>query len=246
MTPPTSIDGTDITGATIDGQEVQEITVDGQTVFTALEITDGRVNSYNMEDEGSSGTLTDTIGTRDGTINGVTYETSVVKEGTHSLFSSGGTNNVTFSEDWPTGSFTVSGWVYPENDGGGARVFGERSSTHDIGIAISQNTSGQWSVWTRDGNNNFDYADFGSVDFNEWQMVTLVRDGSAGETRGYKNGNLGGIRFASGIQISFANPPRYIFNGEFGNGFAGYIDRHDVWNRALSDSEVADYYNLTE
>jgi len=35
MMPPTSIDGTDITGATIDGTEVQEITVDGQTVFTA-------------------------------------------------------------------------------------------------------------------------------------------------------------------------------------------------------------------
>jgi len=32
---PTSIDGTDITGATIDGQDVQEITVDGDTVFTA-------------------------------------------------------------------------------------------------------------------------------------------------------------------------------------------------------------------
>jgi len=35
MVPPTSIDGTDITGATIDGTDVQEITVDGQTVFTA-------------------------------------------------------------------------------------------------------------------------------------------------------------------------------------------------------------------
>jgi hypothetical protein len=35
MTPPTSIDGTDITGATIDGTDVQEITVDGQTVFSA-------------------------------------------------------------------------------------------------------------------------------------------------------------------------------------------------------------------
>jgi len=32
---PTSIDGTDITGATIDGQDVEEITVDGNTVFTA-------------------------------------------------------------------------------------------------------------------------------------------------------------------------------------------------------------------
>jgi len=35
MMPPTSIDGTDITGATIDGTEVEEITVDGDTVFTA-------------------------------------------------------------------------------------------------------------------------------------------------------------------------------------------------------------------
>jgi len=34
MMPPTSIDGTDITGATIDGTDVTEITVDGQTVFT--------------------------------------------------------------------------------------------------------------------------------------------------------------------------------------------------------------------
>jgi len=35
--PPTSIDGTDITGATIDGHEVQEITIDGQVVFTAVQ-----------------------------------------------------------------------------------------------------------------------------------------------------------------------------------------------------------------
>jgi len=33
---PTSIDGTDITGATIDGTDVTEITVDGDTVFTAV------------------------------------------------------------------------------------------------------------------------------------------------------------------------------------------------------------------
>jgi len=35
---PTSIDGTDITGATIDGTDVQEITVDGQTVFSAATV----------------------------------------------------------------------------------------------------------------------------------------------------------------------------------------------------------------
>jgi hypothetical protein len=40
MTPPTSIDGTEITGATIDGTDVTEITVDGDTVFAALDIPD--------------------------------------------------------------------------------------------------------------------------------------------------------------------------------------------------------------
>jgi len=36
MIPPTSIDGTDITGATIDGTDVTEITVDGDVVFSAV------------------------------------------------------------------------------------------------------------------------------------------------------------------------------------------------------------------
>jgi len=36
MIPPTSIDGTDITGATIDGTDVTEITVDGDEVFSAF------------------------------------------------------------------------------------------------------------------------------------------------------------------------------------------------------------------
>jgi len=40
MIPPTSIDGTDITGATIDGTDVTEITVDGDTVFSAVAIPD--------------------------------------------------------------------------------------------------------------------------------------------------------------------------------------------------------------
>jgi len=48
---PTSIDGTDITGATIDGQDVEEITVDGQTVFSGAppiidSFEDGNLSEY--------------------------------------------------------------------------------------------------------------------------------------------------------------------------------------------------------
>jgi len=58
MTPPISIDGTDITGATIDGTDVQEITVDGQTVFTAGPDIDGfetgNINNYTVNTAGFS------------------------------------------------------------------------------------------------------------------------------------------------------------------------------------------------
>src|SRR6056297_1506584 len=51
MIPPTSIDGTDITGATIDGTDVQEITVDGDVVFTAIPVIEtfesGNVSGWN-------------------------------------------------------------------------------------------------------------------------------------------------------------------------------------------------------
>jgi len=43
---PTSIDGTDITGATIDGTDVQEITVDGDVVFSAVQ----GLNNYIFDD----------------------------------------------------------------------------------------------------------------------------------------------------------------------------------------------------
>jgi len=45
---PTSIDGTDITGATIDGTDVTEITVDGDTVFSAAPFT--IVDGFNDSD----------------------------------------------------------------------------------------------------------------------------------------------------------------------------------------------------
>jgi len=70
---PTSIDGTDITGATIDGQDVQEITVDGQTVFTAgPDIPDSVTDQWPM-DEGSGTALGNDIGTVDASLTSATW-----------------------------------------------------------------------------------------------------------------------------------------------------------------------------
>jgi hypothetical protein len=61
--PPTSIDGTDITGATIDGQEVEEITVDGDVVFKGIPDS-GADHQWNYV-EGSGTTVADNIGSLD-------------------------------------------------------------------------------------------------------------------------------------------------------------------------------------
>jgi len=75
MMPPTSIDGTDITGATIDGTDVQEITVDGDTVFTAVpDIPNSVIHQYPFSTFTTS-TWADNVGTADMTVNGMVAST---------------------------------------------------------------------------------------------------------------------------------------------------------------------------
>jgi len=89
MMPPTSIDGTDITGATIDGTDVQEITVDGQTVFTAAQLPDtGLLHNFDARELSSATTFTDQKGSAD-----------LTAQGSPSLNASGINGNQTVSLD---------------------------------------------------------------------------------------------------------------------------------------------------
>jgi hypothetical protein len=85
---PTSIDGTDITGATIDGTDVTEITVDGQTVFTASQpwetadlvhdydaanLSTGALNTFPDQQGNNDASLLTGNPTVTGTKNGLNY-----------------------------------------------------------------------------------------------------------------------------------------------------------------------------
>jgi len=97
MIPPTSIDGTDITGATIDGTDVTEITVDGDVVFSgestlpqanlhtrydfSLEdgttpITDRSQNSFDLDTGGYSGVSRNINGVQSGEFDGTDDDVS--------------------------------------------------------------------------------------------------------------------------------------------------------------------------
>jgi len=108
---PTSIDGTDITGATIDGTDVTEITVDGDTVFTA-----GLPESvqYQYVAENFASPWPDETGTSDMNVNGLSASTfsngepSVFGDGSSDHGLASGPNNLPENEKFGI-AFTVEG-----------------------------------------------------------------------------------------------------------------------------------------
>jgi outer membrane protein assembly factor BamB len=83
MMPPTSIDGTDITGATIDGTDVQEITVDGDTVFSAFAgaVFAGSLDNEVYSIDKSDGSQLWSFTTGDDVISGIAFDDSAVYAG---------------------------------------------------------------------------------------------------------------------------------------------------------------------
>jgi len=91
MIPPTSIDGTDITGATIDGTDVTEITVDGDTVFTAGARAPADAIHHWPFNEGSGSTVNNILSTEDITLNNPNWTSGTFEGGTANEFN--GTND---------------------------------------------------------------------------------------------------------------------------------------------------------
>jgi len=160
MMPPTSIDGTDITGATIDGTDVTEITVDGDTVFSAVKIVDdfedGNLNEY-VGDTGSFSFSSSTVfsGTNSlelpagqggilsdsGLANypsmGDTFEVYLRFPGTDDMSVSYGTDGSlsgTVPNDGYSAQIATNGFVALLRRDGGSRTFLTKSSGNTIPI----------------------------------------------------------------------------------------------------------------
>jgi len=110
---PTSIDGTDITGATIDGTDVTEITVDGQTVFTAEQIL--IVDDFNSQD----------LSPYFGNTGAFTFDSGTVFEGSHALRDDVRNNSIASTSglaNYPLRGDTIE--VFMQSSGGGGNDFG--------------------------------------------------------------------------------------------------------------------------
>jgi len=264
--PPTSIDGTDITGATIDGQEVQEITVDGATVFSAVNLPVAYSNLiawYPFDSSFYGGADADDVTALikpsqsgdstayNGTVNGATYQSAGgvtdINTGTNSgAFDFDGSNDVIDVPEYGvfTGnqSVTVTAWANQDQ------------LTGDRGHIFTAQAETLFEIRNRNNRNEFrvsfvnggDTLDGGSVPFGVWQHFAAVYDASNG-SEFYIDANLEDTDPTTGDFEPFSSPNNGIgAQTDDGRFLDGRVDDVRIYNKALSASEITEIYNAAE
>lgn len=198
-------------------------------------IADGLLSRYAFEDEGDTTTLTDTAGTNDMSISGMTYTTNA-QESDHAG-SYDGVDDMASVEATiiPTDQFSFVCWVYSTgtgNDFGG--IFGNigASNTEQNGIGLRGNPATIGFV-VNDG--SFQSLSF-SASTDVWVHVAGTYD--AGDMRLYIDGTEQASQTVGATVTTYATTA--IGLKEDGIYYGGRVDDARIYDRALSAGEVSD------
>lgn len=243
MSPPTNIDGTEITAASIDGQDVQEITVDGQTVFSA--IPDSGVSRYTFDDaDTESGTALDSWGDNDGTISGATTGVSgLAGYDSGEAYSFDGSNdNVDISG--VTSGFTDGDpisyalWINPDDPTGATKRVSDIGDLQTATEGLSFFTSGgDLGAQIADGSR----TTIGTtpVSGGTTYFICLTYDGSTATFYIDDATEVGTGTDA----YTLVNEARVGSAGDDSRYWAGDADDPRVYSKALTSTEVSNLYN---
>jgi len=267
---PTSIDGTDITGATIDGQDVQEITVDGDTVFTAgpqinnLPVAYSNLVAWypfdsatyggsNADDVtailGGSGDDTAYDGTLDNSPNyqssgGVTDINTGANSGRFD-FDNNASIGITGLSNQSFSQITVSLWVNIDANTGEFNapfdVFG--GSVFHQGT-IEGNGASSFEMMVKNASFASNSVSITTISTGNWVHLAYSYDNST--LRTYADGSLQNSINDSGHTFLGNTIPgiggRYQNSATF---FDGKIDDVRIYNTALSSSQISQIYQNT-
>jgi len=263
MMPPTSIDGTDITGATIDGTEVQEITVDGQTVFSAGPSNfpvaySNLIAWYPFDSATYSGSNADDVTAilggsgddtaYDGSVSGATYQSS---GGVTDI--NAGANSGAFEFDGSNDVIDIGTGLPDANDTSiSITLWANADSTTDKSLALDYSTSiigiGKPTALSNFGVAMFDSAyrtvDFGVKPLNEWHHFGLTYNSSTNVLTGYFDGVSKGTASVTGVRDS---DDEYTIGGttDLTRLWDGLVDDVRIYNTDLTDQQIQDIYDNT-
>jgi len=240
---PTSIDGTDITGATIDGTDVTEITVDGDVVFSAgPDLPASIAHRYDPSEETFSdgatvSTWTDQIGSADGTNtgSGVKFRTNEIN-GEPTIELTGNTIEMSLSSGMDN-PFSMSFLMHWNVESTFRHVFSTPRGGFDDDprLRLKDDGEGNWSGG--DQSNTSNISGYSPL-HNQYGIVTVVADGSNTTLRVngsdiFTNQDAGTKGFDDGTftlgERPGVDPP-----------FKGFFGELNFYSAALTNTEVSD------
>jgi hypothetical protein len=200
----------------------------------------------------------DLVGTNDGTLmNGATYAAGMVGQG----FSLDGANDfvrIPSAAELKPQNFTIDAWVFAMNAGSISDAIGPIIVSKDIGDTTSTSPGTSWTL-TGPGNTGRFNAFVGfsdgshpqltsinSFSFSTFHHVAMTWNGSL--LRLYVNDSLEGSVNLGSKTVFYNDDPISIgrHNQDLVGGtraFNGFIDEVEIFNRALSASEILAIYN---
>jgi len=258
--PPTSIDGSDITGATIDGQEVQEITIDGQIVFQARPPIPGSLVSEWFNNEGTGTTSLDQRRSFDATWDIFKWGSGAGPGGTHidstSKNSEGGQITGGLS-DWShftgTPEGTIMAWINMDSTAAQniISVYDYHSSGNGGGFVFYYSNQ-LGTIGNDNGNFPNNFASGISLDTNEWYFVALAMDGSSFEFYASEEPNFTNLQsstFSNISTIPSASKDPSIggdTTNDSGRAFDGKMSVFAKTDVKMTQSEIEAYRDATK
>ena len=233
---PTSIDGTEITGATIDGQDVSEITVDGETVFTA--IPDSGVSRWEFEQD-----YTDSWGPNDGNPVGSPSFTTDFAVGSYAV-NIGDGDRIEFGTNafdtlYSGGEVSLSVWVKTSQSVSDSNVLFSIEGAWII--QLNAIDSGAPSC-TFTGSSLDRIVGPNAVNDNSYHHLVAAHDGS--DQVLYVDGNEAARSTESLFDVTTTERQTTIGgNHDGGLDSVGLFDDVRVYDKGLSSSEVSNLYN---
>lgn len=139
-------------------------------------------------------------------------------------------------------AFTISCWVNPQSNSNHGGIIGFRNNTDaDFYLLQLQNTNNVEARFRNSSGVNYDIVATNILDFNQWQHLAFVYDGTAIYL--YKDGMLVADAPANGVITQSSESFKLGSLDWQGTGFhlIGRLDEVRLWDTALSQLEIQNW-----